>query len=378
MKIIIAPDSYKGCMRSSDICDKLEVGIHQVLPQAEIIKMPMADGGEGTVEAIVLSTGGSFKHLKVTGPLGQPVEAVYGISGDGQKAVLEMAAASGIELLALEQLNPLKATTYGTGELLRAILKSGIRDITIGIGGSATVDGGVGMAQAVGYKFLDADGIPLPDKIGGGTLDQVRAIDATQVIPELKAARIRIASDVTNPLLGSNGAARVFGPQKGATPQIVDTLETSLKSYSDVIIKAGFAQNCSQPGDGAAGGLGFGLRSLCHAESVSGAGLVIELTELQKQLSDADLLITGEGCTDSQTADGKLCAVIALAAKQADVPAILVSGALKGDLSGLDGMFAAMLSTTALPCKLETALRQTPDNLIRQGQNIASLITALR
>ncbi|QSH40880.1 glycerate kinase [Lentisphaerota bacterium ZTH] len=378
MKIIIAPDSYKGCMRSSDICKKIESGILQVLPDADIVKMPMADGGEGTVDAIVLSTGGSFKQLTVSGPLGNPVTATYGISGDGQKAVIEMAAASGIELLESHMLNPLKTSTFGTGELIRTIIAEGIRDITIGIGGSATVDGGAGMAQALGYRFLDADGTELPEKLGGGMLDRIAGIDASGVIPELKATRVRIASDVTNPLLGSNGAARIFGPQKGATSEMVGTLEANLKSFSELIIKSGFAADCSQSGDGAAGGLGFGLRTLCHAESVSGAGLVIELTGLNEQLADADLLITGEGCTDSQTADGKLCAVIAAAASQAKVPAVLVSGALKGDLSGLDNRFTAMLSTTALPCNLEAAMQQTPENLLRQGRNIAALITALQ
>lgn len=375
MKFVIAPDSYKGCMRSIEICEKLEAGIRAVLPDAEVIKMPMADGGEGTVEAVVYSTGGKFHKVQAAGPLGGTVEAMYGTAGNSDTAVMEMASASGIELVPREELDPMLATTYGTGEVLRNIIENGIRDIIIGIGGSATVDGGAGMAQALGYKFLDSNGNELPQKIGGGMLDRIASVDTSNVIPELKECCIRIASDVTNPLLGNNGAAKVFGPQKGATPEKVEILEAKLKHYSEIIIASGLADSCFNPGDGAAGGLGFGLRALCGAESVSGAGLLIEITEMDKVLDRADVLITGEGCTDSQTANGKLCAVIAETAAKHDVPAILVSGALKGDLSGLDKLFAAMFSTTVLPCSLDEALEATSANLVRMGRSIAGVMS---
>jgi glycerate kinase len=373
MKIIIAPDSYKGCLRSIEICQYLAEGIKQVRPDAEIIQMPMADGGEGSVEAIVLSTQGEFHKLKVHGPLGNQVEAVYGTAGNSNTAVMEMASASGIELLPREKLNPLKTTTYGTGQLLKHIIDSGIQDIIIGIGGSATVDGGAGMAQALGYKFLDKCGNELKMPLSGGDLKKIEKIDSAQVPPELKKCRIRIASDVTNPLLGQDGAATVFGPQKGATPEMVAELEENLEHYANKIIASGFTDNCSRAGDGAAGGLGFALRALCGAEPVSGAELIIEITGLKQQLAGADMLITGEGCTDFQTAHGKLCAVIAQAAGEAKVPAVLVSGALKGDLSGLSNLFAAMFSTSSGPCSLEEAFRQTPDNLVRMGRNLAGI-----
>ena len=374
MKFIIAPDSYKGCLKSIEICEYLAIGIKEINPNAEIEKLPMADGGEGTVEAIVLSTGGEFHKLKVLGPLGEQVEAIYGVAGNSNTAVMEMASASGIELLPREKLNPLKTSTYGTGQILKQIIQNGVRDIIIGIGGSATVDGGAGMAQALGYKFLDKDAKELKMPLGGGDLKQIAAIDDSGVLAELKTCRIQIASDVTNPLLGKNGAVKVFGPQKGATDEMLIELEENLAHYADKIVSAGFANDCKMARDGAAGGLGFALRSLCSAKSVSGAELMIEITGLKQKLANADILITGEGCTDFQTAHGKLCAVVAQAAENAKVPAVLVSGALQGDLSELSDLFIAMFSTTSLPCKLEDAFALTPDNLIRTGRNIAGML----
>ena len=374
MKIIIAPDSYKGCLRSIEVCQYLSNGIKQVCPEAEIVKLPMADGGEGSVEAIVLSTDGEFHKMKVCGPLGEQVEALYGVAGNSNTAVMEMASASGIELVVREKLNPLKTTTYGTGQVLKQIIEKGARDIIIGIGGSATVDGGAGMLQALGYKFLDKDDNELNMPLNGGNLKQITSIDDSGVLPELKDCRIRIASDVTNPLLGETGAAKVFGPQKGATDEMVIELEENLAHFADKVISAGFADDCKNVGDGAAGGLGFALRALCGAESVSGAELVIEISALKEKLIDADILITGEGCTDFQTAHGKLCSVIAKAAGDAKVPAILVSGALVGNLSELSDLFAAMFSTTSAPCSLDDAFAQTPANLVRMGRNIAKLV----
>lgn len=373
MKIIIAPDSYKGCLRSIEVCQYLSDGIKQVCPEAEIVKLPMADGGEGSVEAIVLSSGGEFYKMKVYGPLGEQVEALYGVAGNSSTAVMEMASASGIELVAREKLNPLEATTYGTGQVLKQIIENGANDIIIGIGGSATVDGGAGMLQALGYKFLDKDANELKMPLNGGSLKQIMSIDDSDVLPGLKDCRIRIASDVTNPLLGETGAAKVFGPQKGATDEIVVELEENLSHFADIVISSGFADDCRQAGDGAAGGLGFGLRTLCGAKSISGAELIIEISGLKKKLVGADVLITGEGCTDFQTAHGKLCSVIAKAAGDAKVPAILVSGALVGDLSELSDLFTAMFSTTSAPCSLDEAFAQTPANLVRMGRNIAKL-----
>jgi glycerate kinase len=291
---------------------------------------------------------------------------------------MEMAAASGIEWVPEGQLNPLKATTYGTGEMIRAILKTGIREIIIGIGGSATVDGGAGMAQALGFRFLDDAGRELPAPIGGGDVGKVRSIDASRVEPLLTQARITVACDVTNPLLGSRGAARVFGPQKGATPAMVEQLEHHLASYAHVLKQAGLCSGCDTPGDGAAGGLGFALRVLAKAHTVSGAKLMIEITGLEKHLADADLLITGEGCTDAQTTNGKLCAVVAEAARWAGVPAVLLSGAIMGGAEALGGLFAGAFSIAPGPCTLEDAMRTTRQNLFSAAANVAGLCKAVR
>jgi glycerate kinase len=378
MKIVIAPDSFKGSLRSPEVCQAIAAGIRQVMPDAEIIQIPMADGGEGTVEAAVLSTGGQFEDITVTGPLGAPVKACYGLPGGKSCAIMEMAAASGIELIPANQLDPLKATTYGTGEIIRAIIGKGIREIIIGIGGSATVDGGVGMAQALGFRFFDVEDRELPPGIGGGDLCHIRRIDCSMVEPMLKECRIKVACDVTNPLLGDKGAARVFGPQKGATPAIVEQLEMNLKSYAEVLQQAGLCAGCDNPGDGAAGGLGVALRVLAGAQMVSGANLMIGITGLENHLRGADLLITGEGCTDSQTADGKLCAVVAETARNAGVPTVLLSGAVSGNAEVLGGVFAGAFSIATGPCTLNDAIKNTRQNLCRAAANIAGLCKAVR
>jgi glycerate kinase len=378
MKIIIAPDSFKGSLRSVDVCTAIEAGLRSVMPESEIIAIPLADGGEGTTEAAVISTGGRFEKIVVTGPLGAPVTALYGIPGGGPRAIMEMAAASGLELVPAGRLDPLKATTYGTGEMIRAILKAGLRDIIIGIGGSATVDGGAGMAQALGFRFLDGAGRELPSPIGGGDVGRIRNIDSSRVEPLLAQARITVACDVTNPLLGASGAARVFGPQKGATPAMVAQLEANLASFARVLQEAGLCSGCDMPGDGAAGGLGFALRVLTQARMVSGAKLMIEITGLEQHLAGADLLITGEGCTDAQTAGGKLCAVVAATAQRAEVPVVLLSGAIVGGAEALGEHFAGAFSIATGPCKLEEAIRSTRQNLFSAAASVAGLCKAMR
>jgi glycerate 2-kinase len=369
MKFIIAPDSFKGCLRSIEVCQYLADGIRQVCPDAEIIKLPMADGGEGSVEAVISATNGKLISVDVHNPLGEKIEAHYGILGNGKTAIMEMASASGIELLDTKDLNPWLTTTYGTGEIIKSILKSGIRDIIIGIGGSATNDGGAGMVQALGYQFENA-----VCGCSGGGLGDITGINAENVIPELKDCRIRVACDVNNPLLGAKGATKVYSAQKGADKDMQQKLEVNMEHYASVLKQAGFADDCKHPSDGAAGGLGFALRTLAGGEMVSGAELIIDISGLKENLAGADILITGEGCTDFQTAHGKICAVIAQTAKEANVPAVLVSGALLGDLSELSKLFKAMFSTTSLPCDLEEAFAQTPANLVRMGRNIAGLI----
>ncbi|MBN2164290.1 MAG: glycerate kinase [Pontiellaceae bacterium] len=362
MKIVIAPDSFKGNMRSEKICAILDSAIRRELPAAELCSFPMADGGEGTVEAVVAATGGSIRSLQVCGPLGDPVDAIYGILPDGT-AVMEMASASGIELVAPARLNPMEATTYGTGELLRHLLECGHSSIVMGIGGSATVDGGTGMAQALGFRFLDASGNEITDR-GGKILSRIAA-----VIPAAVNANVRVACDVTNPLTGVSGAARVFGPQKGATPEMVDVLDAGLENLQSVLGGEG------APGDGAAGGLGYGLRAFCNAEIVSGAGLIAETVGLGRALDGADLLITGEGRTDGQTASGKLCAVLAGMARERGVKTLLLSGALKGNLDSFLDTFDFAFSISAGHTSLAACVEHAPDDLAFTVRNAIRLLS---
>lgn len=366
MKIIIAPDSFKGNMRASKVCEQIKSGILREMPGAEIHCIPMADGGEGTVEALVESAGGTIHTLEATAPLGGTVAAQYGALPDGT-AVMEMASASGIERVPPEQLNPMEATTYGTGELLKHLLQTGHRNIVMGIGGSATVDGGSGMAQALGFKLLDSGGNEITVR-GGKVLPLIKSIDASGVVPELEAATIRVACDVTNPLTGTNGAAAVFGPQKGATPEMVEQLDAGLANLQEVCGAPG------APGDGAAGGLGYGLRAFCNAEIVSGARLLAETAGLPELLEGADLLITGEGRTDGQTASGKLCAVLAQMARERGVKTALLSGALAGELDPFLEVFDVAFSISSGHTSLEACIRHAPQDLAFTARNLARLL----
>lgn len=367
MKIVIAADSFKGALRSAEVCAAIMRGLRRALPDAELIAVPMADGGEGTVRTVIQATGGTLHQAEVHGPLMKPLNAEYGLTpGPNCCAVFEMAAASGIELLSPNQLNPLKATTFGTGQMLLKMLDDGAEEILLGIGGSATVDGGAGMMQALGARLLDQSGNVLPDGIGGGDLHRIAKIDLVELDARLQKCRLRVACDVNVPLLGTTGAARMFGPQKGATAEMVETLEHNLAHWAEITGKDGFV-----PGDGAAGGLGFALRTLLNAQITPGAELVIEITGLVGKLRGARLLITGEGCSDEQTSTGKLCASVATVARNVNVPTILLSGALKGDFSDI---FAAAWSIARGPGKLEDAINDTAVNLEAAGRNIGNML----
>ncbi len=373
MKIVLAPDKFKGCMRSPQICEILKRAFKEVFPKAEVVSIPMADGGEGTVEAIVSATGGEMRQVNVAGPLGKPVEAKFGLYNSGRSAVMEMASASGLELLSRREYNPLKTSTYGTGELVKAILDAGVEEITIGIGGSATVDGGAGMAQALGYKLLDQSGSQIG--LGGGALGSLAKISSEGADPRLAKTKIRVACDVTNPLLGRNGAARVYGPQKGATPEMVEQLEAGLSNLEKVWRDSGLMMGTDVPGDGAAGGLGGGLRAFCKAEMVSGARLVIDATCLERHLQGASFVITGEGRTDSQTASGKLCCEVAKSARKAGVPVFLLSGSLSGDVINLNESFDVALSISTGHGSLEEAIASGRHDLYFTGRNLARLLS---
>ncbi|MDD2404700.1 MAG: glycerate kinase [Victivallaceae bacterium] len=367
MKIVIAADSFKGALRSPDVCAAIVRGLKRAIPEAELIAVPMADGGEGTVQAVVQATGGTFRKVEVNGPLMTPVVAEYGLTAVPHScAVFEMAAASGIELLKPEELNPLRATSFGTGQVIRRLLDAKVEEILLGIGGSATVDGGAGMMQALGMKFFDASGHLLPDGLGGGDLNRIAAVDRSEIDLRLKKCLIKVACDVNVTLLGSNGTARMFGPQKGATPEMVETLENNLAHWAKLVGDTGAA-----PGDGAAGGLGFALRTLLNAQIAPGAELIMEITGLHQKLHDANLLITGEGCSDEQTGTGKLCSAVAAAAHRLNVPVVLLSGALKGDFSE---NFTAAWSIARGPGSLEDAIKNTAQNLEAAAFNIGNML----
>ena len=329
MRVVIAPDSYKGSLTAAEVAEAMAAGVRRVWPEAQLTLVPMADGGEGTVQALVDATGGRLITATVRGPLGDPVEATFGMMGDGETAVIEMAQASGLPLVPRERRNPLITTTYGTGELIRRALDEGAARLIIGIGGSATNDGGAGMAQALGVRLLDAAGQDLGP--GGAELARLDRIDTSGLDPRLSAVEITVACDVDNPLTGPRGASAVFGPQKGATPEMVAQLDAALRRWAEVIRRDLGRDVENVPGAGAAGGLGAGLMALLNARLRRGVEIVVEATGLERHLTDADLCLTGEGNTDFQTAHGKTPMGVAQAARRHGVPVICISGGLGRD-----------------------------------------------
>ena len=323
MKIVVAPDSFKGSLTAIEVSDAIEQGIREVFPEAEIVKIPMADGGDGTVQCLVNATGGEILREKVTGPLGGEVLASYGILGDKKTAVIEMAEASGLTLVPENQRNPLITTTYGTGQLIKAALDQGCRKMIIGIGGSATNDGGTGMLQALGVKLLNQEGKEV--SFGGGELKKIFRIDTKYLDNRLSKTKVLIASDVSNPLCGPQGASRIYGPQKGATPEIIEELDKSL-SYFAELIKRDLNKDVKDiPGAGAAGGLGASLMAFLNAELRPGIEIMIEIVKLEQAIKDADLVITGEGKIDSQTIYGKAPIGVAKIAKKYKVPVMAIA-----------------------------------------------------
>ena len=333
MKIIVAPDSFKGNMSAPTVCSVIEAGILRVDKKAKIYKVPLADGGEGTARAVTEAAGGEFVKLTVQGPLGKKIKTEFGLIEKGRVAVLDMASASGLELLKKDELNPMKTTTYGTGELIKAALDSGAKELIIGIGGSATNDGGIGMISALGFRVLDVNGKPVGQ--GGEALAKIASVDCSDANKRLKDVSIKVACDVTNPLLGPKGASAIFGPQKGATPEMIKILDAGLAKLGKAWINAGLAKDVEQPGDGAAGGVGAALRICMGAKMESGAMLVMRYAGFFDRLRNADLVITGEGMTDGQTAGGKLCSVVVRESHKAKVPVALLSGGLGGDAGAL-------------------------------------------
>lgn len=380
MKFIIAPDSFKGGLTAKEAAQAIKTGLQRVFPEAEYILIPMADGGEGTVQSLVDATAGQLITTKVHNPLNQLVDAQYGILGNQQTAVIEMAQASGLQFVNQQTANPLVTTTFGTGELILDALNHQVQKIIIGLGGSATIDGGAGMAQALGAQLLDQDGHEIG--FGGGALDQLATINLDQLDSRLKTTTIQIASDVTNPLTGENGAAPVFGPQKGATSVMVTTLDANLHHYAAVIKQFTGVDIEQVSGAGAAGGLGASLLAFTQAEMARGIELVVKATHLTEQARGADFVITGEGGIDFQTKFGKTPFGVARATKAVapNAPVIVLTGNVGKGVASLYSADAidAIFATPAGAKSLDQALKDAPNDIAQTAENVARLIKVAR
>lgn len=371
-KIVFAPDSFKESMTAKVAAEAMIRGWKRVFPDDDCIAVPMADGGEGTVQSLVDATGGRLLQHTVQGPLGDPVVAHFGLLGDGETAVIEMAQASGLERLSPERRNPMITSTYGTGELIKKALDAGAKTILIGIGGSATNDGGAGMLRALGAVFTDKDGKVLSD--GGAALAQLARIDISGLDARIAATEFVTACDVDNPLTGPTGASAIFGPQKGATEEMVARLDAALANYA-AVIQRDFGRAVNEvPGAGAAGGLGAGLLAFLDAELKRGVEIVIEQTKLKEKMSGADLVLTGEGGIDAQTRFGKTPYGVAKTAEPLGIPVIALAGLVKEDSMCLyEHGFAALFSIVQGATSLEDALRRGEENLAFTTENLARL-----
>ncbi|QLS04880.1 glycerate kinase [Citrobacter freundii] len=375
MKIVIAPDSYKESLSALEVATAIEQGFREIWPDADYVKIPVADGGEGTVEAMVAATAGRLVHVDVTGPLGSSVQAFYGLSGDACSAFIEMAAASGLALVPVDSRDPLKTTSRGTGELIRHALDAGVEHIVIGIGGSATNDGGAGMVQALGARLLDAQNNDIAH--GGAGLEALARIDISQLDARLAACRIEVACDVTNRLTGKEGASAVFGPQKGATPEVVARLDRALTHYAQLISRDLDVNVLELAGGGAAGGMGAALYAFCGAQLRSGIEIVTDALHLDAWVADADLVVTGEGRIDSQTIHGKVPVGVANVAKRYNKPVIGLAGSLTPDVGivhdhGIDAVFSVIYTI----CTLEDALKNAKENVRMTARNVAATLNA--
>jgi glycerate kinase len=358
VKIVIAPQAFKGSLDAAHVAQAIARGTHQIFPDAELVVLPVADGGEGTVKALVQASGGRTITTRVMGPLETPVNATWGLLGDGETAAIEMAAASGLPLIRRDQRNPMRTTTFGTGELIRHALDYDVRRLIIGIGGSATNDGGAGMAQALGARFLDAHGESLPR--GGGNLRFLDRIEIAGLDPRLQAVDVLVACDVNNPLVGVDGATYVYGPQKGADPQMIEELDRALDRYAEIVKRDVGRDVRDVPGSGAAGGLGAGLIAFLNARLKPGVEIVFEAIGLELKLRGADLVITGEGRMDQQDLYGKAPMEVAKRAHDLGIPCIAVVGSTGRDYHvvydhGLD----AVIGTVNRPMPMDRAIAES-------------------
>lgn len=373
MKIVIAPDSFKESMTAMKVCMAIEKGMKSVLKDAEFIKVPMADGGEGTTFSLIDATNGKIIKTKSKNPLGIEIDSYFGILGDNETAIIEMASTSGLELIKKEERNPMLTTTYGTGELIKKALDMGVKKILIGIGGSATNDGGAGMFQALGGKLLDINGDEID--FGGGNLSKLAKIDISDLDERIKDTKFIAACDVENPLTGINGASNIFGRQKGATEEMVEVLDNNLKHFAKIIRRDLNIDIENIKGAGAAGGLGAGIMAFLSGRLEKGIDIVIKHSKLEEKLKNADLVITGEGKIDSQTRFGKTPYGVVKLAKKYNIPTIAFAGAIGNDIKilydyGFDAIFSIMQGVETL----DMALKNGEKNLSETANNVARLI----
>ncbi|WP_027602379.1 MULTISPECIES: glycerate kinase [Pseudomonas] len=372
MKIVIAPDSFKESLSAAGVASALARGLRQALPTAEIRECPLGDGGEGTLDAVLAATGGEVREARVTGPLGEPVTARWGWLAEQRTAFVEMASASGLELVPKARRDVRVATSHGTGELLRAALDAGAERLVLAIGGSATNDSGAGVLQALGVRLLDGQGQALAP--GGAALASLASLDLTDLHPRLAAVEVVIAADVDNPLCGPQGASQIFGPQKGASPEQVRELDAALAHFATVTAATLGRDVSEQPGAGAAGGVGFAALAFLQATFRPGIEVVAELVGLEKALEGADLAVTGEGRLDGQTLRGKTPAGVLRLAQRHGVPVVAVAGSLG---EGYDALYqqglAAAFSLVPGPLSLEEALAQAEGLLERTARDIGRL-----
>ncbi|RJX65315.1 glycerate kinase [Vibrio sinensis] len=372
MKIVIAPDSFKESLTAKQVSEAIATGLARVWPDAEFVMVPVADGGEGTVQSLIDATGGQQVFTTVSGPLGQPIEAFYGVLGDRETAVIEMAEASGLHLVPSELRNPKQTSSYGTGELVKHALNRGVKRLVIGLGGSATNDGGVGMLAALGVRFYNEQGEDIA--LTGGGLDQLVSIDCSTLDPRLNQCEILIACDVDNPLCGERGASAVFGPQKGASDTDVDFLDGALHKFGQLTQKVTGKSVLTAKGAGAAGGMGAAWLGYTNAVLKPGIEIVLETVQLAQKVADADLVITGEGRLDYQTVSGKTPMGVAMVAKQFDLPVIALAGCTGDNYQavyqcGIDAVFTCVPGAVSL----EKALQEAEVNLANLAENVARL-----
>ena len=375
MKVVVAIDSLKGSLSSLEAGNAIKEGILAVMPDAEVLVRPLADGGEGTVEALALGMNGKLEKVTVTGPLGTPVECTYGMLESSKTAIVEMSGAAGITLVPEQDRNPLNTTTYGVGEVIKDAIAKGCRHFIVGIGGSATNDGGIGMLQALGYGMLDKDGNQVA--FGAKGLEALAAITDDQVIPELKECTFRVACDVTNPLCGEKGCSAIFGPQKGATPSMILQMDRWLGSYAALTAEKYEKADAKYPGTGAAGGMGFAFLAYTNAVLESGIKIVLEETKLEEYVKDADIVVTGEGRLDGQTVFGKAPIGVAGIAKKHEKTVLAFSGCVTDDAvacndHGIDAFFPILRKV----CTLQEAMDGTNarENMIATVEQVFRLI----